>query len=948
MANIAPPTQGSTPQVMHPENHTQVDSKDTRFPKDHKYLCMETAGSFVGPVFPGEFMERFMDIPGRRKKIPRADFSNVLRGTSNADMYDSLISAIKKSKICPSMIFRKLSDITQEDFTLRPDLAGFNATDGEPSGNATCWSIIQLCIDNCTEDAFDAAYDPNDRESLRVSQEDNTKSLGQMIHYAREQMSHQHRVFMFSLHIVHDSARIIRWDRMGAIVTEAFNFVLQPQILAEFLFRFNLLGPEGRGFDSSAGLAHPKECHEFTKAVVEYLDSFGERKPPHFDLTLDASYPTYKLHIIHSGSGAIRNTLVAIQCAYQDAKLLHRDISMGNIMLDSNMNGFLNDWDRGIRLSASEEARARRTGTWRFLSIEHLESENKIHEIHDDLESCFWVFLYAALHHFRHQPVPFDMSIFEEVWDSTDSGDGTKHFFGGGCKDGTLTLGEVQRVKFDSGPLNEAIHHMSSRLEEFHGSRIGTSLPDPLGMKIRAAHATVRAKMEDPSPLIKFLDTVLDREDWPLEDDALYDPYPPKVPSPCKKEENSYSEQNSPYISRNESQSPAAIGVSTHGVSGSQPVVVEERSGRTGRDVMSSRPHSTSSKAITRNEQPPLALISRQMISNDATACESDVRVGKQRAPENIGCAADEREAKRPRTARRDPKQKNTTQIRKQLCTEMGGSFAGGMPPKKFMDTLIEVAAAPSEPKMYDPLISAINTHRLCQGVTFKDISGRAQDGTKLKPDIGGFEGNEMQLYIELKPLERQDAFHDSHNSDDRIEKQTDRGFDTTVTPADQHEIALLSSALEGHADLFGKHLPTQLEEDQAGQQRAYKISVIIANGIRTALVVGKPFCQPLSPCGRATRGYIAWDLVQEKLVFLKDTWRVVSPGSLSESEAYEHLKGHGVPHLPTVIAAADVMDLAGNPQRTLTQDFANHPCIAFINGTKLKTAGTGGSQCTC
>ncbi len=76
---------------MHPENHTQVDSKDTRFPKDHKYLCMETAGSFVGPVFPGEFMERFMDIPGRRKKIPRADFSNVLRGTSNADMYDSLV-----------------------------------------------------------------------------------------------------------------------------------------------------------------------------------------------------------------------------------------------------------------------------------------------------------------------------------------------------------------------------------------------------------------------------------------------------------------------------------------------------------------------------------------------------------------------------------------------------------------------------------------------------------------------------------------------------------------------------------------------------------------------------------------------------------------------------------------------------------------------------------------
>ncbi|THG92594.1 hypothetical protein EW026_g8356 [Hermanssonia centrifuga] len=129
-------------------------------------------------------------------------------------------------------------------------------------------------------------------------------------------------------------------------------------------------------------------------------------------------------------------------------------------------------------------------------------------------------------------------------------------------------------------------------------------------------------------------------------------------------------------------------------------------------------------------------------------------------------------------------------EIRKQLCAEMGGFFAGPMPPKKFMAILMhvapehlptipradfsEVAAAPSEPKMYDPLIRAINTHRLCPGVTFKDISGRAQDRTKLKPDIGGFEGNEIQTYIELKSSARQDAFQDSHNRNARIEKQTD------------------------------------------------------------------------------------------------------------------------------------------------------------------------------
>ncbi|PSR76425.1 hypothetical protein PHLCEN_2v8460 [Hermanssonia centrifuga] len=776
MADVAPPTQDSTPQIMHPENHKPTD---TRSPKDHKYLCVETAGSFVGPVFPKEFMKRFMNIPGRRRKIPRANFSNVLRGTSNADMYDSLISAIKKSKICPRMIFRKLSDITQEDSALRPDLAGFNATDGEPSGNATCWSSMQLCIDNCTEDAFDVAYDPNDREGLRVCQEDDTKSLGQMIHYAREQMSHQHRVFMFSLHIVHDSARIIRWDRMGAVVTGAFDFVLQPQILAEFLFRFNLLGPEGRGFDSSVELAGPDESHEFAEAIASYLDSFGERKPPHFDLTLDASYSTYKLHVIDSGSGvrssfivqrpffetplpcgratqgyiawdvgrrklvflkdtwrpvdsdssslsekeayeilgehkipyvptvliaedvlsstgepqqtvtqdyseipfgsrcahlrphihhrivqelalplvmmrrskqlvqAIRNTLVAIRGAYENAELLHRDISMGNIMLDSNMEGFLNDWDRAIRLSASKEARATRTGTWRFLSIGQLESEDKIHEIHDDLESCFWVLLYAALHHFRHQPVPFDMSIFEEIWDRKDR-DGTIHFFGGGRKRAALALRCVTKLEFDCGPLDQAIHHISSTFAEFHRSAVASGVSGDIGIRGRAAHAMVRAELEDPS-LIKFLDAVLHREDWPLEDDALFDPYPPpKVQSP-RKEEDSCSEQNSPF-NCNHSPSPAAISDDPPGACGSQLVIVEDLLSYTKHSIVTSQHHPTSPQTT---EHPPSPVFtSGEIFGSGPGGCEANIRIKKRLITASISCAPDEPKTKRPRTSK--------------------------------------------------------------------------------------------------------------------------------------------------------------------------------------------------------------------------------------------------------------------------------------------------------
>ncbi len=364
----------------------------------------------------------------------------------------------------------------------------------------------------------------------------------------------------------------------------------------------------------------------------------------------------------------------AIRGAYENAELLHRDISMGNIMLDSNMEGFLNDWDRAIRLSASKEARATRTvclsldhmrlliqvnsqGTWRFLSIGQLESEDKIHEIHDDLESCFWVLLYAALHHFRHQPVPFDMSIFEEIWDRKDR-DGTIHFFGGGRKRAALALRYVTKLEFDCGPLNQAIHHISSTFAEFHRSAVASGVSGDIGIRGRAAHAMVRAELEDPS-LIKFLDAVLNREDWPLEDDALFDSYPPpKVQSP-RKEEDSCSEQNSPF-NCNHSPSPAAISDNSPGACGSEQVIVEDRSGPIKHDATSSQPQSTLLPIAVTEHPSSLALTSRQMAGRNPRTCDANC-IGKRLSPGSANRATAEPKAKRPKTAKGGVKQRDTT-----------------------------------------------------------------------------------------------------------------------------------------------------------------------------------------------------------------------------------------------------------------------------------------------
>ncbi|KAF8518123.1 hypothetical protein BU17DRAFT_30085, partial [Hysterangium stoloniferum] len=56
--------------------------------------------------------------------------------------------------------------------------------------------------------------------------------------------------------------------------------------------------------------------------------------------------------------------------AYDKAKILHRDISSGNILITDTGGGLLIDWDLCKRLQDIYEGQAHieRTGTWQFMA----------------------------------------------------------------------------------------------------------------------------------------------------------------------------------------------------------------------------------------------------------------------------------------------------------------------------------------------------------------------------------------------------------------------------------------------------------------------------------------------------------------------------------------------------------------------------------------------------
>ncbi|KAI0359655.1 hypothetical protein OH77DRAFT_1047315 [Trametes cingulata] len=82
--------------------------------------------------------------------------------------------------------------------------------------------------------------------------------------------------------------------------------------------------------------------------------------------------------------------------------------------------------------------------------------------------------------------------------------------------------------------------------------------------------------------------------------------------------------------------------------------------------------------------------------------------------------------------------------------------------------------------------------------------------------------------------------------------------------------------------------------------------------------LVGKPHFRASDVFGRTTRGYIALESgasSDDKLVFLKDTWRVVSDGRRKEGATLEKLRDEKVVFVPTLICHGDI-----HGQQTVSQ----------------------------
>ncbi|KAI0668608.1 hypothetical protein C8Q78DRAFT_1155390 [Trametes maxima] len=236
-----------------------VKRRELRFSMHNKFIVVPTS----------LFMEKYAPpvVEKRNKKLSKILQDVPVESGKEKAMYAPI------NNICPDFTFVSTHSRGDPTDTSKeaPDI-GLYPKDHAPSpskrsngrtlGAATNWTFVELCIECKTEgDPFD------DKEPDFVAKNDEGKQiLGQVLSYIELMFKRQHRTCIFLVLILGEMCRIIRFDRSGAVVTQAFMYKNKRGVLIEFLWRYARWDRSTRGHDPSVTLITPDS--QLSKAMV--------------------------------------------------------------------------------------------------------------------------------------------------------------------------------------------------------------------------------------------------------------------------------------------------------------------------------------------------------------------------------------------------------------------------------------------------------------------------------------------------------------------------------------------------------------------------------------------------------------------------------------------------------------------------------------------------------
>ncbi|RDX44318.1 hypothetical protein OH76DRAFT_1102210 [Lentinus brumalis] len=276
---------------------------DKRSEKRYLKLAAEGRKTIIGPMPVSDFLSAFLradELGLKGMPQPRFAFADVPeQPQTEADIYSPLIIAINESNQrknrCPGFAIRDTSN--RPDRTdgavgaFKPDLCAYalhlldevSKAIKDPQSRADM-GYAAFFIEVKLRASMDPFNDPPPGTSdygsweftlggRKAEDEDAFAVLGQNIAYAAEIMRRQHRTCCFSVLVCGLSARLIRWDRAGAIVTEVFSLHRRAEFLCRFLWLFSRITETERGYDLTVQPASDADERMFKRVIRRYMET---------------------------------------------------------------------------------------------------------------------------------------------------------------------------------------------------------------------------------------------------------------------------------------------------------------------------------------------------------------------------------------------------------------------------------------------------------------------------------------------------------------------------------------------------------------------------------------------------------------------------------------------------------------------------------------------------
>ncbi|KAI0649723.1 hypothetical protein C8Q79DRAFT_343436 [Trametes meyenii] len=194
----------------------------------------------------------------------------------------------------PEIIEPELTNVS--DATTSDAAAAPSTPPAAPSKGRTVWALAEFFIEVKNDSSMSPfSFDPKDPEGYPLPQgSKHIFSRGQIIEYGNEIFSRQHRTFVVIISVYCNYARFIRLDRIGATISQPFDYVAHPTIFALFIYRYTRMSPEERGFDPTSARASDADTAMFRALAGKYPALAKAATPgwPIHQLTINAPWIT--------------------------------------------------------------------------------------------------------------------------------------------------------------------------------------------------------------------------------------------------------------------------------------------------------------------------------------------------------------------------------------------------------------------------------------------------------------------------------------------------------------------------------------------------------------------------------------------------------------------------------------------------------------------------------